>query len=185
MKLKEYLEQFDTSIFQELKDASDLGFINTFITPNVDLMNHLLLLNSGERNVRQSIQTVPLPILARILLADYADSWNNLTKLDLTLNGSFADEIHIGSTNSLGNTNQVNNANNTNKVSAYDTDDLVIDDGSTSDAVTDTTNENNGNTLDEIYRFENVNKNLNIAQNLRPQRKIIEDIVNTITLSIY
>lgn len=185
MKLKEYLEQFDTNIFQEMKLATDLGYFDVFKDTDVVLMNHILLLTAGERNVRQSIQTLPLNVLARILITDYSNSWNNIATLDLKLNGSFADEINIRHSDSLDNTNQTNIANNTNKVSAYDTDDLVIDDGSTSDGTSDTTNTNNANSIDEKYLFGNIDTNLDIAQNLRIHRKVIEDIVNTTTLSIY
>ena len=185
MKLKEYLEQFDTNIFQEMKLATDLGYFDVFKDTDVVLMNHILLLTAGERNVRQSIQTLPLNVLARILITDYSNSWNNIATLDLKINGSFADEINIHNEEGKSQVLQTNNANNTNKVSAYDTDELVIDDGSTSDGSSDINNTNSGSSVDEKYILANIYDNLDKSQQFKIHRKVINDIVNTITLSVY
>lgn len=182
MQLKEYLLQFDKNIFDEIKLIEAFPFL---VDSNLITLNEILLLTAGERNVRQSIQTLPLTILASILVSDYSNSWNNIATLDLKLNGSFADEINLHREEGKSQVLQTNNSNNTNKVSAYDTDELVIDDGSTSDGSSDINNSNSGSSVDEKYILANIYDNLDKSQQFKIHRKVINDIVNTLTLSIY
>lgn len=182
MQLKEYLLQFDTNIFDEIKLIEAFPFL---VDSNHIILNEILLLTAGERNVRQSIQTLPLTILASILVSDYSDLWNDVGGIDIQLDKSFADEINIHREEGTSQVLQTNNSNNTNKVSAYDTDELVIDDGSTSDGSSDINNSNSGSSVDEKYILANIYDNLDKSQQFKIHRKVIKDIVNTITLSVY
>lgn len=181
MTLNEYLGQFDSNLFDEIQKIQSFPFLGK----DNQTLQQLLLLTGGKRNVIESITPLTLPIVASVIVYDFADLWSDISGLGLSLDGSLADELRITHTESNGVSEQSNNINTLNKVSAYDSDELVTDDGSESNGTNDTTNQDESNTRDELYRFGTLYENLDISQQLKIHRKIIKDILNTITLKVY
>lgn len=181
MTLNEFLKQFDSNLFDEIQKVQSFPFLGK----DNQTLQQLLLLNGGKRTVIESITTLALPTVASMIIYDFGDLWSDISGLGLSLNGSLADELRITHTESNGAIEQSNNINTLNKVSAYDSDELVTDDGSESKGKNDTKNQDESNTRDELYRFGTIYENLDTAQQLKIHRKVIKDILNTITLKVY
>lgn len=181
MTLNEFLKQFDGNLFDEIQKVQSFPFLGK----DNQTLQQLLLVNGGKRSVIESITTLSLPTVASIIIYDFGDLWSDLSGLGLSLDGSLADELRITNTKSNGAIEQSNNINTLNKVSAYDSDELIADEGSASTGKNDTKNKDESNTRDELYRFGTIYENLDTAQQLKIHRKVIKDILNTITLKVY
>lgn len=180
MILKEYLED-KPSIF-EMIDGTN---VFPFILDDTTLLDNLLILLAGEKTVRKSIVDMPFDMVVNVIIHDFKDSWATLAELSVKVNKSLADEVILRQGTGSGTTDQTNSINNINKVSSFNADELLNDTGSEQDGLTNVTNSNTNESVEEKYTLANMFNNLETSQKFKLHRKIIKDIVDSITLSVY
>ena len=183
------------SVHNELITVSDLNNVSQIFTELKNLnvnsvidsekLYNLFMVRYGDRNVNPSIINLTPFQIADLLTFEYGKKWEILSN-----------EIWVGF--NLG-AKQVNKKTETitktenrevlkddvNKVSAYDTDDLIVNDGNTSNTTDGLTGNESRVTTDEIIDMETVYNNLANTQKNSIIETVLNDVKNFITLSIY
>lgn len=183
------------SVYNELITVSDLNNVSQIFTELKNLnvnsvidsekLYNLFMVRYGDRNVNPSIINLTPFQIADLLTFEYGKKWEILSN-----------EIWVGF--NLG-AKQVNKKTETitktenrevlkddvNKVSAYDTDDLIVNDGNTSNTTDGLTGNESRVTTDEIIDMETVYNNLANTQKNSIIETVLNDVKNFITLSIY
>ena len=168
-----------SQIFTELKK------LNNNVMMDSDKLFNLFMVLYGDRNVNPSIINLTPFQIADLLTFEYGKKWEILSN-----------EIWVGF--NLG-AKQVNKKTETitktenrevlkddvNKVSAYDTDELIVNDGNTSNTTDGLTGNESRVTTDEIIDMETVYNNLANSQKNSIIVSVLNDVKNFITLSIY
>ena len=180
MNLAEYLGQ--TNIFTELMEVGDNPIFNIENNQN---MNMLLKLNHGDKVVFDKFNAISINEVARMLTLQHGKNWKRI--LDVSINGL---NIGASSTHTITETiteteNRTNIREDLNKVSAYNSDELVTNDGTNSN-----NNENvNGDKLrvltDEVTDYNTLFNNLSTSIKNNIIDIVITDVSNFLTLSIY
>ena len=150
-----------SQIFTELKK------LNTNAMMDSEKLHNLFMVRYGDRNVNPSIINLTPFQIADLLTFEYGKKWEILST-----------EIWVGF--NLG-AKQVNKKtenrevlkDDVNKVSAYDTDELIVNDGNTSNTTDGLTGNESRVTTDEIIDMETVYNNLANTQ----KNSIIESVL--------
>ena len=183
------------SVYNELVTVSDLNNVpqiftelkklNTNVMMDSEKLYNLFMVRYGDRNVAPSIINLTPFQIADLLTFEYGKKWEILSN-----------EIWVGF--NLG-AKQVNKKTETitktenrevlkddiNKVSAYDTDELIVNDGNTSNTTDGLTGNESRVTTDEVIDMETVYNNLANTQKNSIIESVLNDVKNFITLSIY
>ena len=178
MKLNEYL----TGNLIELLLASGV----TFIEPEkVNTMNNLLLVKYGERVLYSKFELLTLQEISDMIALIHNQHWQDL----IALKASEVNPFYT-STDTLTETitetgNTTNTSEKLNKVSAYNDDELIVNDG-------DSSNQNENKQGETVRTLTNNKMDINNAYNnlsLSAKNNIIElvlkDIADFLTLTIY
>ena len=184
MRLNDYIKT--NSLFQELYTKESLtGFI--LIVPEYDLMDELLAYTYGDRLLSpkfiDSSNSPSISLIALHLDKAYNAKWSAL--LNIEKNKEIHDNVNTTVETIDNSSVKTNNAESLNKVSAYNTEELLTDDGNTvtsNEGVDGNTIRTNTNT-DTNFR----NQYLNISQLHKNNiiDTILYDVANALTLSIY
>jgi hypothetical protein len=180
LKLEEYLKQ--GSLFNTLFTMDSLEGININDIPKMDMM---LSMNHGQRTVYDAIGTKTINEVAEMLSLLNRDKWKKSILLE-----SNNDDIGMINTRKLTETiieneSRTNNRDNINKVSAYNSDEMINNDGSNSISNEGLDNTKTRTITDGIYDINNAYKNLSSMSKNNIMEMIIKDVSNFMTLSIY
>lgn len=179
MKLNEYLSN-DNLIALLL--ASGV----TFIEPEkVNTMNTLLIVNYGERVLYDKFELITVPEISDMIALVHSVHWQDL----ITLKASEVNPIY-SSSNTLTETvtetgNTVNTNENVNKLSADNDDELIVNDGSSSNANENKQGERTRILTDNKTDFNNVYNNLSLSAKNNIINIVLKDIADFLTLTIY
>ena len=167
------------SIFTELKK------LNTSLVMDSDRMASLFLLRYGDRNVNPSIINLTPFQIADLLTFEYGTKWEILsTEIWVGFNLG-AKQVNKKTETITKTENREVLKDDVNKVSAYDTDELIVNDGNTSNTTDGLTGNESRVTTDEIIDMETVYNNLANSQKNSIIESVLNDVKNFITLSIY
>ena len=177
MKLSEYLN--GGNLFSAIADVVSVPVI----TVNEALLDSMLLIQYGEREVFAPYESTAIELVASMIGLQYESAWLAYIEVEAALEGAF--NVVETTTNKDAATTETGDRTETNKVSAYNTEDLLNKDGSESTTV-DTSN----NTEEIITKV--VDKNLERAYSLLSSqakasvtKQILNDVAKFITLDIY
>lgn len=183
------------SIYNELVTVNDLNNVpqiftelkklNTNAVMDSEKLHNLFMVRYGDRNVNPSIINLTPFQIADLLTFEYGKKWEILSN-----------EIWVGF--NLG-AKQVNKKTETitktenrevlkddvNKVSAYDTDELIVNDGNTSNTTDGLTGNESRVITDEIIDMETAFNNLSLTMQNSIIESVLNDVKSFITLSIY
>ena len=178
MILDEFL--FNESLFDRIQTLSPYPF---FDTVHPIKMDELLKIKFGERLVFIKFLNVDLDTIALFINSEFGKKWQNIII-------ALESDIKIGSERVLSeNTDNkiLNTGNNVteNKVSAFNSDELVIDKADDNSSNSEIDNQTVKTTSEKLNSFATVYNNLSMIQKLNIINAVISDVAKHLTLDIY
>lgn len=180
MNLTEYLGQ--DNIFMDLMEVGDSPIFNS---ETVNTMNMLLKLNHGEKVVFNKFESISIREVAQMLTLQHSKNWQRI--IDVSANGLNigATAVHTITETTTETENRTNNREDLNKVSAYNSDELVTNDGMNSSNSDDMTGDKTRILTDEVSDYATQFNNLSLSIQNNIIDIVITDVSNFLTLSIY
>lgn len=132
-----------------------------------------LLMTHGNRTVASSIVPLDLESVATVLVINMGDKWDKLTKLDGTRRRELTETIKKSEERN-------DERSDVNKVSAFNEENLVDNDGSSSNGKWDSEGNVERQIVDEYFDY----KLLSYSDRLTIMQTVLSDIQSTLTLSI-
>lgn len=177
MKLKEYLK--DGGLFSEIATLVSVPVI----TINEALLDTMLLIQFGEREVFSPYETITVNAVASMVALEYESTWLAYIEAEAALEGLF--NTVETTVNKEAASTETGDRTDTNKVSAYNSEDLLNKDGSES-----TTSDTRNNTEEIVSKV--VEKNLERAYSLLSSKAkvsvtkmVLNDVAKFLTLDVY
>ena len=179
MKLKEYL--LTGNLFTEIKKFGTFPFIDG----KESVLNHLLIVRYGERELFSKFESIELNELGEMIATVYGENWNEL--LDFKNSGI---NPNLSSSSTITETitetgNRLNTGENLNKVSAYNSDSLIVNDGDSSEQSETSSGETVRALTEEKQNFQIAYNNLSLSQKTNIIKYVISDVSDFLTLAIY
>lgn len=170
------------SIFTAIQTANNFPF---FVGNDAADLDYMLMLNYGQRLVFSAFIDVPVNTVAKHIVKLYGDKWNGLIKFNE--NGA-----NIGAVSSIKTTGKqkttgvkTDNTDVTNKVSAFNSDELLVDTGSTTVGDENTTQDVDRDSLVETFNIQTAFNNLPLAEKTNIINVVLKDVANYLTVSAY
>lgn len=178
MNLKEFLSN-KSSLFEAIKTLETFPFIGN----DSEKLDLILASNYGARKLFSAYEDLTLNELAGILVIEFSDRWNDYVKMAaLVQDVNNKREL----TETINNTeDRTNNATTTNKVSAYNSETLLDDDGNEVTGTDGLIGEKTRTVTDTDVNTEKAFNMLNKVNQTSIIRSVVKDISSATTLSIY
>lgn len=168
-----------SQIFKELKKLNTNAMIDS------ENLTSLFLVRYGDRNVNPSIINLTPHQIANLLTFEFGEKWTILSS-EIWVGFNLGAKQVSKKTETITKTeNRETLKDDVNRVSAYDTDELIVNDGNTSNTTDGLTGNESRVITDEIIDMETVYKNLANSQKNSIIESVLNDVKNFITLSIY
>lgn len=182
IKLSDFLS--GQSLFTAIKNVNGVTF--SFLTPeNIPKLDNNLMFNYGDRILFNKMVNMDLNIIAESIVLNCGDNWKNLIDSEINKINPLAKDskVIIESINNVE--NRTNENDTVNKVSAYNTDNLINNDGSTVNAIDNLTGDKTRNYKEENLSIENLFNNLSILQKTNIINIVLKDVSDFLTISVY
>lgn len=170
------------SIFTAIQTTNNFPF---FAGNDAADLDYMLTLNYGQRLMFSAFIDVPVNTVAKHIVKLYGDKWDGLIKF----NESGA---NIGAVSSVKTTGKqkttgvkTDNTDVTNKVSAFNSDELLVDTGSTTVGDENTTQDVDRDSLVETFNIQTAFNNLPLAEKTNIINVVLKDVANYLTVSAY
>ena len=170
------------SIFTAIQTANNFPF---FVGNDADDLDYMLTLNYGQRLMFSAFINVTVNTVAKHIVKLYGDKWNGL----ISFNES---GYNIGASSSVKTTGKqkttgVKNDNSdvTNKVSAFNSDELLVDTGSNTTGNENTTQDVDRDSLVETFNIQTAFNNLSLAEKTNIISVVLKDVANYLTVPAY
>lgn len=177
MNLNNFLES--GNLFTEIDSVNQFPFI----TGNEDTLQAMLILQHGDSILYEAFNGVELKLVAEMLVLEYGDKWDSYIKRK-----ALFEQLHneVETTDSKTRTeNRTGARNDLNKVSGYNSDDLMVNDGS------DSTNAEDSEAIETGTRIV-IDRNIGKAYFLLDDsekrliiKSVLKDVSDLLTLNIY
>lgn len=170
------------NIFENIKTVRNFALFDVVTT---DQLNTMLTISYGDRNVFDGFIDVTLLDVANYIVLNLGDKWVDLYEFILSEKDvSAIESLKVTEINSDQLTT-VKSSDTLNKVSAYNSDDLLID-GGNAESVNDTrTGSGNKTTTSSKINIETAYKNLNLVQRNNIMNTVLKDVSNYLTTDFY
>lgn len=170
------------SIFTAIQTIKNFPFFAGDAATDLDYM---ITLNYGQRQLFSAFIDVPVDTVAKHIVKLYGDKWDALI--------SFSESgVNIGASSSIKTTGKQkttgfknDNTDVTNKVSAFNSDDLLVDTGSTTVADENTTQDVDRDSLVETFNIQTAFNNLALAEKTNIISVVLKDVATYLTVSVY
>lgn len=181
MTLNEYLGS--QNLFLLMKQANpDLTFIND---ESVNELDNLLRFNYGDKPIFSKVAPHGLELVAGFLINLHADNWLRLVELSTLANQLSSGEVRTVTENIDNTENRNNESENINKVSAFNSDDLIPDEGSNT-LSNDTVQGSKTRTLTDTKKdLKTLYNNLSLSHKNHIMKVVLNDVKDFLTLTIY
>ena len=170
------------SIFTAIQTIKNFPFFAGDAATDLDYM---LTLNYGQRQMFSAFIDLPVNTVSNHIVKLYGDKWDGLIKF----NESGA---NIGASSNIKTTGKqktkgvkTDNSDVTNKVSAFNSDDLLTDTGSTTTETGNKTGTVNNDVTEETFNLKTLFENLPYVEQTSIINVVIKDVSNYLTVSIY
>lgn len=181
MLLSEYMEGKD--LWGEIATVvPTLGFIGSIGVAN---LNAAQVYSFGEREVLPKVGALTLPQLAGLITNQFSATWERMELVELTANANLAGAVDATTETTTNEETKANTKDDVNKVSAYNSDTLMTNDGSNSVGSEALSGEKTRVVSRQNKSLENSFKNLDILKKNAIIQSVTRDVANFITLSIY
>lgn len=176
--LKEFLK--DESIFLEISNIESFPFIDT---ENIPTLDTLLLVTYGNKLVYGEFNDVNIELIAKMLVIKNRQKWLCYIEAEQLLgNVNTRREITETITDSETRTGERTDIN---KVSAYNSDELLTDGGNDNSSTDILDGEKTRTLTDETIDVKHAYTMLNLVGKDTVASKVIADVAQFLTLSIY
>lgn len=181
----------DLTLSQYLEGKSIWGQTLTLVAvPELDLigataLDKNLIVNHGDKNIFYKIPLQGFDDVCKDIAFNYGAKWKDLISIE-TLNINIgADNTHKISETLTHAETRINTQENINKVSAFNTDELLANDGSNSNNSDDIDYSKVKTLTDENLSLKTAFNNLSLKQKNIIIRTVNNDIASLLTLDIY
>lgn len=176
MKIKEYLA--NDNIFTTIINETSLPI-------NPDLLNGILLIEHGEKTLFSKLEGVPVSTAGEYITALHGENWLRLIELN-----SIYDVVKNGDTNERTETvltteNRENTKNDKGLISAYDSDELVINEGGETIGDESLEGERITTVKESKVNLNSLYFNLSLSQKNAILQTVIKDVANFLAINIY
>lgn len=170
------------SLWTEIGKVKNFDFISDNTPATLDLLTSEFF---GERVLYHTVVSRSLSDIAKMIVAVHGKNWDSLTAIELQGLPNLGGVNKVSHETITETGTRSNTSDNLNKISAYNTDDLMVNDGSTMLG-----NENNENTKtrtvsDNGYSVRTAFNNLSLYQKNNIMMVALKDVATFTTLSIY
>ena len=180
MTLEQYLN--GGSVWGSIQAIRPFPFFETNTALELD---NQTVLNYGNRLLFSKIENKNIDVIAKNIVSLYGDSWDELIKIH-------AMDYSIGSNNTRKTTENINktetrtnNREEISKVSAFNTDELINNDGSSVIGDDDLTGDTQRVVIDESINISSAFYNLSLIEKENIIHSVISDVAIYLTLDIY
>lgn len=167
-------------IFSKIREMSNIFYYDDVVITN------LFLVRYSDKIVNPSLVNLSPEQLAELIILEYSEKWKILTT-DL-----FWKDFNIGAkqitmlTETIDKTEKRNvDKDDLNKVSGFDSDMLIVDNGLNSKTKDDLTGKEEKVTTNQIINMETAFNNLSLAMKNTIIETVLNDVKNFTTLGIY
>lgn len=162
-----------------------LGLAPFPFTDEAEKMDRILVLSFGNRKLYSKIANLEIEQISSDIVLIYANEWNNLIDLDKQVKDALAGNLRKVTETIKNKENRVTNRDDVNKVSAYDTDILVDNDGVNSKVDDDLTGDKERIFTEQMLIAQDAFQNLSLTQKHNIIKSVTKDVADYLTLSIY
>lgn len=169
------------SLFSEISKIKPFTFITECGAENIDI---LYKVKYGNRTVSKNVENLTIQELARILVTQFGDNWENKYRL-------LKDELLLGVDSKTvidetirDNTTRLNTSNQITSVSAFNVDDLSTNDSSENTTNDDVQKESSKNTVTTHTNMNAIKEQLELLKSSFID-SVLEDVSKIVSLSIY
>lgn len=152
---------------------------------SAEYLNTKLVLNYGDRIVFSKMIKLDINTICELIINTYSDKWKSLINInDLEINIASNNTRKLNEINSTKECRE-NEIDNINTISAFNTDELINNDGSNTKG-TDTSNKSDSRILtDEYLNYATAFNNLSLLEKNHIINIVLKDVSNLLTLEIY
>lgn len=179
--LRKYLD--GVNIFDIIKGIYSFPFLEP--AGATTTINQMLLVNYGSRRLFSGFIDITPEDVAKHIISIYSDKWDALilAKADMgNISASNSKRIK-GVETSTGNDDR--ETETINKVSAFNSDDLLTDTGTTTTETGNKTGTVNNDVTEESFNLKTLFENLPYVEQTSIINVVIKDVSNYLTVSIY
>lgn len=176
IKLRDFLS--NESIFTEIGNIEPLPF-----TADTEVLDALLITLYGNKFVFESFNDVNLTLIAQMVVIKNRAKWAGYIEME-QLVGNVNSRREVIET-IVDNETRTGERTDTNKVSAYNTNDLIIDGGSDNNSTDVLDGEKTRTLTDETIDVKQSYDMLNLLGKETVASKVITDVAQFLTLPIY
>ena len=181
MLLSEYMESKD--LWGEIATAVPaLVFIRSIGATN---LNAAQVYNFGERQVLPKVEALTLPQLVSLIVNQFRTPWERMELVELTANANLAGAVDATTETTTNEETKASTKDDVNKVSAYNSDTLMTNDGSNSVGSEVLSGEKTRVVSRQNKSLETSFKNLDILKKNAIIQSVTRDVANFVTMSIY
>ena len=181
MLLSEYMENND--LWGEIAtEVPALVFIRSIGAAS---LNSALVYNFGEREVLPKAEVMKISRLARLIVNQFRTTWERMELVELTANANLAGAVDATTETTTNEETKANTKDDVNKVSAYNSDILMTNDGSNSVGSEALSGEKTRVVSRQNKSLETSFKNLDILKKNAIIQSVTRDVANFVTMSIY
>ena len=181
MLLSEYMENND--LWGEIAtEVPALVFIRSIGAAS---LNSAMVYNFGEREVLPKAEVMKISRLARLIANQFRTTWERMELVELTANANIAGAVDATTETTTNKETKANTKDDVNKVSAYNSDILMTNDGSNSVGSEALSGEKTRVVSRQNKSLETSFKNLDILKKNAIIQSVTRDVANFVTMSIY
>ena len=181
MLLSEYMEIND--LWGEIATAVPaLVFIRSI---GAGRLNDAQVYNFGERQVLPKVEAMPPHRLVSLIVNQFRTTWERMELVELTANANLAGAVEATTETTTNKETKANTKDDVNKVSAYNSDTLMTNDGSNSVGSEELTGEKIRVVSRQNKSLETSFKNMDILKKNAIIQSVTRDVANFVTLAIY
>lgn len=178
---REYLAQ--GNIFEAIKAIKSFPFLEG--VGDTDTLNTMLKIEYGDRALFKGFTDIPVDESAKMVIKVFADRWDSITRSYVDLNNLAASEIRLVNENTADTNTKDGNAETLNKVSAFNSDDLLTDTGTTSTDTAVNTGSGERDLKETKISYKDLINNLTSTQKTDIVNIVLKDLSSYFTITIY
>jgi len=178
IKLSEFTVQ--GGLFNAIENIRPLPFLGD---GQNEVMDRLLILQYGDRSVYYKMIPLTLAQIAEMAVMLNGDNWNDI----ILLNGinKSAKSVRTITETTINDENRINTRDDKNVVSAFNADDLIVNDGMLSNGSDNLNGTETRTMTDELTDLTTAYKHLSLSAKNNIMNVVLKDIADFITLNIY
>ena len=183
------------SVYNELVTVNDLNNVpqiftelkklNTNAMMDSEKLHNLFMVRYGDRNVNPSIINLTPFQIADLLTFEYGKKWEILSTEIWAGFNLGAKQVNKVTETITKTENRLTDKDDLNKVSGFDSEELITDNGLNSKTKDDLTGTETKTTTNEIIDMETAFNNLSLTMQNSIIETVLNDVKSFITLSIY